>query len=306
MQKTKIIFVILPKVHLLDLAGADQVFLEATYYGSNIEVEYCSNVKKIETTSQLNFFNLKSYKEVKVAQNDYIIVPGLDIYYIFSNEFDENNEILAWLNEMYKKQVNVCSICTGAFILGNAGLLNSKKCTTHWKHTEKLKTRFPLAIVQENILFIEDKNIVTSAGVSAGIDLALHIVSNLMGEKISFQIARELVIYLRRNGSQEQNTIYLQYRNHINNGIHKVQDWLQDNIHKSHNINDLADIACMSTRNFTRVFKKETGISSNEYTTLIRKEKITTMIQKLEFTRSEIAKHCGLKSERQVFRLMNN
>jgi transcriptional regulator GlxA family with amidase domain len=100
--------------------------------------------------------------------------------------------------------------------------------------------------------------------------------------------------------------VYLQYRNHIHSGIHKVQDYLQENIHKKASLNDLAEVACMSTRNLTRIFKKETRISVNEFTNLIRKEKLKELLKNPDITRLQMAKACGLSSERQVIRLIKN
>jgi transcriptional regulator GlxA family with amidase domain len=151
---------------------------------------------------------------------------------------------------------------------------------------------------------VEDKGIYTSAGVTAGIDLALHIVSVLKDDNFSFKIARELVVYNRRSGSDAQQSIHLSYRNHIHSGIHKVQDWLQDNLNKALNIIDLAAIANMSDRNFTRIFKKETSLTVHEYITLLRKERLTALLKNPDLSRQQIAQQCGLASERQLSRLI--
>jgi transcriptional regulator GlxA family with amidase domain len=140
--------------------------------------------------------------------------------------------------------------------------------------------------------------------VTSGIDLALYIVSRMKDDLFSYKVARELVVYMRRQGHHAQQSVYLLYRNHIHSGIHKVQDYLQENIDKKASLNDLADIACMSTRNLTRIFKKETLISVNEFTNLIRKEKIKELLKNPDISRAQIARECGLKSERQVFRLI--
>jgi transcriptional regulator GlxA family with amidase domain len=146
----------------------------------------------------------------------------------------------------------------------------------------------------------------TSAGVASGIDLALHIVSKLTDDYFSFQVAREIVVYSRRQGNQAQQSVFLSYRNHIHSGVHKVQDWLQENLHKKSNLENLAEIACMSTRNLTRIFKQETNITVNDYITLLRKERIQKLLKNPDISKTEIAKQCGLQSERQVARLMQH
>jgi transcriptional regulator GlxA family with amidase domain len=303
---TKIVFLVLPEIQLLDLAGADQVFYEARCYGSDIEIEYCSFENSIKTSTFLPIGKVKDISEVTFTAGDYLIIPGAETSYLLSDEFKAKREVFGWLKMAYNQRVILCSVCTGAFVLAIAGLLDGRKCTTHWKRTAQLQTLFPKTEVIENILFIEDDHILTSAGVTSGIDLALHIVSTLEDELFAYKVARELVIYMRRQGNYAQQSIFLQYRNHIHSGIHKVQDWLQENIHQKSSLPDLADIACMSTRNFTRVFKKETGISVNDFTTLIRKEKIKALIKKPDMTRSQIAIQCGLKSERQIIRLLKH
>lgn len=304
MAKTKIVFLILPKIHLLDFAGPDQVFYEAIDYGADIELEYCSLSDRNETSTRFPIGQLKHYSAPTLEKGDYLFIPGSDTHHLLSEEIRSQNDLFEWLKMAHTTGVNLCSICTGAYVLALAGLLDGKKCTTHWKHTAKLQALFPATQVVENILFTEDGGILTSAGVTSGIDLALHIVSKLKDELFSYKVARELVVYSRRQGNQAQQSIYLQYRNHIHCGIHKVQDWIQENTDKKSNLADLGEIACMSTRNLTRIFKKETGVSVNEFTTLIRKEKLKTMLKLPDISRKQMAEECGLKSERQIIRLI--
>jgi transcriptional regulator GlxA family with amidase domain len=304
MAKLQIVFLLLPEIHLLDLAGADQVFHEAIEYEADINIEYCCLQNNLKTSTSLPIGNIKHFSEISFQSGDYLIVPGAKVSYFLSEEFKAQKDLFDWLKMAYQQQVFVCSICTGAYVLALSGLLDGKKCTTHWKHTAKIQALFPQIQVIENILFIEDQGIFTSAGVAAGIDLALHILSRLKDDLFSYKVARELVVYMRRQGNQAQESMFLQYRNHIHSGIHKVQDWLQENIHQKSALPDLAEVACMSTRNLTRIFKKETGISVNEFTTLVRKEKIRTLLKNPDISRNQIAKYCGLTSERQVFRLI--
>jgi transcriptional regulator GlxA family with amidase domain len=304
MPKTNIVFLILPYIHLLDLAGADQVFLEALDCDADLHVEYCTFSENIETSSHLPFGAIRHFSEIHCEKGDYLIIPGADMGYLLSAEFAAQLDVFSWLKMAHEREVFICSICTGSFVLALAGLLDNKKCTTHWKRTAELQAKFPKTQVLENILFTEDDRILTSAGVTSGIDLALYIVSRMKDDLFSYKVARELVVYMRRQGHHAQQSVYLLYRNHIHSGIHKVQDYLQENIDKKASLNDLADIACMSTRNLTRIFKKETQISVNEFTNLIRKEKIKELVKNPDISRGQIARECGLKSERQVFRLM--
>jgi transcriptional regulator GlxA family with amidase domain len=304
MATTKIVFLLLPHIHLLDLAGADQVFHEAIEQGADIALDYCSFTENIISSTSLPFGKLKHFSKIKIKEGDYIFVPGAEVNFLVSKKMKAQKDLFGWINVCYKKGANICSICTGAFFLAEAGLLNGRKCTTHWKRTNELQTTFPAIRLVENILYTEDERIFTSAGVTAGIDMALNILSKLKDDNFSFKVARELVIYVRRQGNELQQSVFMQYRNHIHTGIHNVQEYLQENCTKKSNLNELADIAFMSIRNLTRTFKKETGLSINEYITLIRKERIKELIKNPNITRAQLAVQCGLKSERHVARLL--
>lgn len=311
----KFIFLVLPKVHLLDLAGPNQVIQAAIDYGADFEIEFCSigtsdpensnQDLSVKTSAGLPFGKMTKFSDVKVNKGDYVIIAGTETDYLLS-EFPNEKKLIGWLNDLYKSGVNICSICTGAFALGQCGLLNGIKCTTHFSRTQILQKTFPLAKVVENILFTESNGIYTSAGIVSGIDLALHIVGELKGGYFAHFIARELVVYSRRSGNQKQNSELLDFRNHMHAGIHKVQDWLHENLHMKVNLYELAEIANMSERNFTRIFKRETRITVKKYVTLLRKEKIGILIKNPDISKSQIAKKCGLQSERQVFRIMNS
>ncbi len=304
MANTQIIFLILPHLHLLDLAGADQVFLEAIGYGAKIQVHYCSFTTSLHTSTTLPFGDLQHFSAISPQVGDFIFIPGADINYMHSKELAAEKQLLEWVTMAYQRGAKLCTICTGAFFLGLAGLLNGRRCTTHWKRTAELQRHYPKAKVQENILFTEEDGIYTSAGVTSGIDLALHILTQMKDDYFAFKVARELVVYNRRTGETQQQSVFLTYRNHIHTGIHLLQDWLQLNLHRPSTLLDLAEIASMSTRNLTRIFKQETGITLHDYITLLRKEKIAELLKNPNLSRKQIAEQCGLSSERQISRLL--
>lgn len=305
MQKTKVVFLILPHIHLMDLAGPDQVFLEAIGYGADFELHYCSPDTPVASSSELPFGKLKPYAETHLADGDLLLIPGCELSYFQSPQFTSNQSLFAWIRSCYEQGAFVGSICSGAFALAQTGLLNGKQATTHWKRTAELQELYPKIEVLENVLFTEDGRIFTSAGIASGIDLALHLVEQRMGQWFAHKVAREMVIYNRRNGNQQQQSELLQFRNHIHSGIHSVQDWLHENLHASPSLESLADRANMSSRNLTRIFKKETSLTVNEYITLLRKEKIRQLMNNPDITRDELARKCGLKSERQISRILN-
>lgn len=301
----KFVFLVLPEVHLLDLAGPNQVISESIGYGADFEIEYCSIDARVSSAAGLPFGKLPHYSKIKLKKDDFLIIIGSNTSYLLSESFMEEKELMNRINSLYSAGVNMCSICTGAFVLAQSGLLNGVKCTTHFSLTQKLKELYPLANVTENTLFTEQNGIFTSAGIASGIDLTLYIVEKLKGSYFSHKIARELVVYNRRNGNQNQESELLEYRNHIHAGVHKVQDWLNENLEKKVSLPELAEIANMSDRSLTRIFKKETGATVNEYITVLRKERIKELMKNPDISRAQIAKKCGLKSVRQLIRIMN-
>ena len=304
MKPIKFIFFVMPQTHLLDLSGPDQVFFEAKEYGANLTIEYCSFINKTGTSAGLPFGKLKHFSKVKIQKGDYLVIPGADREYLLSKEVSSQKVMLNWIKKSHENGVNILSICSGSFLLAQTGLLDGKKCTTHWKRVGELQRLFPKLLVQENVLFTEDNGIYTSAGIVSGIDLALYIIEKIMGEYFSYKVARELVMYKRRDGQQSQKGIYTDYRNHIHTGIHKVQDFIIENVGHKSSLEALAELANMSSRNFTRVFKKETNLTVNEFITLVRVEKIRDLMKNPDISRAQIAKQCGLQSERQISRLL--
>lgn len=305
-MRLKFVFLILPQIHLMDLAGPDQAILEAIGFGANFEIEYCSLGNNVVTTAGLPIANLKHFSEVHFNTGDFLIIPGSNASYLISDEFKAHTDLLDWIITRYNLGIKIVSICAGAFVLAECGLLNNIPCTTHFKKTKQLQELYPQAKVIDHILFTQQDGIYTSAGIASGIDVTLHIIEELKGSYFAHLVARELVVYNRRNGNQKQESELLGFRNHIHSGIHKAQDWIIENIDQKTNLNELAEIACMSERNFTRIFKKETAITVNDYITIIRREKIKEFLKNPDLTRMEIASHVGLQSERQLSRLINS
>lgn len=301
---TQFVFLVLPHIHLMDLAGPDQVILESIGYGADFTITYCSAFSESKSSAGLPLGRMQHFSKVKMKPGDFLIVPGAEVNWLLTSEFKKEKALLQWLRDAHAGGVKLCSICAGAFVLAQADLLDHIPCTTHFKRTRQLQSLYPRAQVQENILFTEHKGIYTSAGIASGIDMALHIVEELKGAYFAHKVARELVIYNRRNGLEHQQSEMLNYRNHIHSGIHNAQDWLHEHLHEKISIPGLAEVAGMSPRNFTRVFRRETTLTVNEYVTVLRKERIAELMKNPDLSRSQIARKCGLRSERQVSRIL--
>jgi transcriptional regulator GlxA family with amidase domain len=278
--------------------------VEAKFYGFEIDLEFYQFEDRPISTAGIGFEKLKHFKEANLKEGDFVFVPGMDNDYVHSVAFKAERDLFKWLKECSDNKITVCSICTGAFALGHAGLLTDTECTTHWRRVGELQKQFPRARVLSDILFIKSNNIYTSAGISAGIDLALAILEDLKGPLFTHKVARGLVVYHRRSGTHKQKSIYLDYRNHINPQIHEVQDYLIDNLSKENDIESLAELVGMSPRNLSRVFKEKTGSTVLEYLTLLRKEFAQTMLNNPEYTIEYIASKCGFKTARQLQRIL--
>ena len=300
----KFAFVIPPTVELLDFAGPVQVITEANFYGFNAAIEFYTYQDTPISTSGLAFHQVKNFTEARLEEGDYVFVPGMDNNYVNSIPFAAENGFFNWLKECSHKRIIVCSVCTGAFALGHAGLLKDTECTTHWRRVKELQTKFPTAKVVSDILYIKSNNVYTSAGISAGIDLTLAILEDLKGPLFTHKVARGLVVYHRRSGKHNQQSIYLDYRNHINPQVHEVQDYLIENLSKENDIETLASLVSMSPRNLSRIFKDKTGSTILEYLTLLRIEFAKTMLNNPEYTIEYIASQCGFKTSRQLQRIL--
>ena len=152
------------------------------------------------------------------------------------------------------------SVCSGAFLLAQAGLLNGKRATTHWRRAPLLQKAFPKVRVDADCIHIKDGSVWTSAGVTAGIDLALAMIAEDLGEKIATDVAREMVVYAKRPGGQAQHSALLDL-DAPSSRFAELNSWMRDHLHEDLSVERLAAHAAMSPRNFSRVYATETGVT---------------------------------------------
>lgn len=300
-NSTRVLFLILPEVNLLDLAGPVQVFHTASQLGASYTLEYCASQTTVTSSQGLALANLKPFPSVQ--QGDLVIVPGLSLNGRTLDDAGLEAELRRWLQDAYRAGARIASICSGAFALGDAGLLDQRRCTTHWAAVPYLKTRYPRAQVLDMVLYVHDGPISTSAGIASGIDMALSLVEQQHGALLTSQVARYMVIYLRRNGAHSQISVYLQYRTHLHPHIHQVQDFLIDHATEPITLEQVADIAQMSVRSLTRAFKQSTGITITEYKQQLRLEIASHLLQLSDLTIEQVAAKCGFEDVRHFRRL---
>lgn len=295
-MKRRVYFILFPGCEVLDLAGPVQALYEAEAHGAAYDIRYCGTLPSVTTAQQLTLSALEPLPSV--AQDDWVMLPGFSI-----TEDQVPAHVVRWLREVAPSGARLCSICTGAFILGEAGLLDGKRCTTHWKRIPELRQQFPRARVLDDRLYVEDGTLVTSAGIAAGIDMTLGLLAQDAGPVVAAAVAREMVVYMRRDGSQQQSSVYLDFQQHMRAGVHHVQQYLIKHPESRASIADLAEKAHMSTRHFTRTFREATGISVGTFRQQLRVERARTLLLHSPLSIEAIAEACGFADARQLRRL---
>ncbi len=298
-------FLLLPHVHLLDLAGPAQVFYEASQLGAApYQLIYASATSEVISEQALPFGSLPSFQDVTLQAGDYVVVPGVDFNTFKTGKLNGAiKAIRPWLHQQLMSGVALASICSGALVLGEAGVLNGRKCTSHWKCIAYMAKNFPKAEVLTDRLFVYDKYVYTSAGMTSGIDMALSIIEQNHGPVLSAKVAREMVVYLRRNNTDRQETIYLDYQTHFNPAIHRVQDYIISHSDKNTSLEELAAVANVSVRNLTRLFRKATGHTIVEFKNTVKIELARTLLHNASYTTEKIAHLCGFQSARHLRRV---
>jgi transcriptional regulator GlxA family with amidase domain len=187
-------------------------------------------------------------------------------------------------------------VCVGAFLLAEAGLLNGRRATAHWKYGRELAAKYPAVHVEHDPLWVKDGNIYTSAGISAGIDLALAWVEEDCGAALAHEAARELVLFLRRPGGQPQVSVSLASQASEMASIRELQIWITEHLQARLSVQDLADRMAMSVRNFERVFTREVGTTPSQYVLRVRVETARSQLECTRGSLKRIASSAGFGS----------
>jgi transcriptional regulator GlxA family with amidase domain len=204
-----------------------------------------------------------------------------------------DERLISWLRLAAKRSRRTASVCTGAFLLARAGILEGRKATTHWTACGALGRTYPTIDVDPDPIFIRDGNVYTSAGVTAGIDLALALVEDDLGADTALEVARSLVLFIRRPGGQAQFSRGLAGQSASRPGIRQLQSWILDNLDHDLSVAALAERAFMSQRNFARVFTAEVGVTPAAYIEGVRLERARVLLETTDRQLEEIAQQCG-------------
>ncbi|WP_434648370.1 GlxA family transcriptional regulator [Achromobacter piechaudii] len=207
-------------------------------------------------------------------------------------------ETIAWLRRRDAVTPRTCSVCTGAFVLAAAGLLDGRAVTTHWRSADRLRQKYPALRVQDDRIFIESGKYWTSAGVTAGIDLALALIERDFGAALSQQVARRLVVFMRRDGDQRQYSQTLRLQDRVAAPFRDLVEKIEARLSARWTVDDMADACHMSRRTFQRKFAAHFGVSPTEVLRRLRQERADALQASGKISKKAVRQHVGPKHNR--------
>ncbi|PWN69470.1 AraC family transcriptional regulator [Chryseobacterium phosphatilyticum] len=302
--KKNIVLLVLPQVQLLDIAGPCDVFTSATRFLANDQAGY--NVFIVSGTSDKILYS-SSGMSLPCSHTIYDIDFPIDTLLVGGTEpgvlHEINSDLYTYLRHIVKETRRIGSVCIGAFALAKAGLLKGKQVTTHWKYADLLQKSYPELEVNINPFFIKDQKIYTSGGVSSGIDLALALVEEDFGTFLASEIARHLVLHLKRPGLQSQYGNALPDYDMMSSFTKEIRDLLKDKLGQAISVEYMADSMHMSVRNFSRVFVRESGMTPGKFLEKMRLDQAKNLLEYTDMGIEMIAGKCGLGSVVSLRRL---
>ncbi len=285
----RVVFAAVPPVQILDLTGPYEVF--ARCGGYRVELVTSSAKGLVGSSCGLVLKDAADYRKLR-GTVDTLLVPGGD----GAEELMCDAAFLRWLAAMSGRVRRIGSICTGAMLLGAAGILNGLRAVTHWRWCGRLKSAFPAIIVEPDPIYIKAGHVYTSAGVTAGIDLALALVEEDHGQRKALEIARDLVIFLRRPGGQSQFSSLLAAQVSSRRPIEDLQSWIFENLTADLNVETLAGQCGMSPRHFARVFASEKKMTPARFVEQTRVDAARALLEGSKDGLKQIAMRCGFGS----------
>jgi len=291
-----------PSAQSLEVAGPVEIFATAVYKlheaGRGLSVPYkvtiASCTKRLEIRSWMSGLTIEancSWSAVKGPVDTLIVAGGMDVW-----TGSDIPGLLAWIRKISRHARRTASVCTGAFMLAEAGLLDGKRVTTHWYFSQKLQQDYPKLSVDPEPLFIRDGNVVTSAGVTSGIDLALSLVEEDLGSDIALRVARALVLFIRRSGGQSQFSTALAFQNSSRLPLRELPIWILENLGSDLGVEALAARVAMSPRNFSRNFVNEFATTPAKFVERLRVDTAKRLLAESDKSLEEIAFECGFGS----------
>jgi len=287
----RVVIVALPEVQPLDVAGPAEVLASAASVAGGDDAAYTIEVvapggAPIPTDSGYAIAPAGALEAVHGPIDTLLVAGG-------AGARNASPETVARVRRLAARADRVASVCTGAYVLAAAGLLDGRRATTHWSWCDDLQSRHPAVTVERDPIFVVDGPVRTSAGVTAGMDLALALVEEDLGPRVALEVARWLVVFVKRPGGQAQFSVQLAGQSAERSPLRELQAWIADHIDADLSVPALAARACMSDRHFARAFKAETGMTPAVYVESLRVERARLALESGAAPIDAVAARCG-------------
>ena len=297
-----VLFVAFEKVASLDVSGPLSVFCMASQFLAERRVAgYDCRLVTVDGGPVISDQSVKFLSEPVNAFSslpvDTIIVAGSPTMTAALND----RRLIAWISERGRDVRRLCSVCTGAFLLAEAGVLNGRRAATHWAECDRLQTRYPEIVVEPDSIFVRDGPIWSSAGMTSGIDLALALIQEDHGRALAMRIAREHVVFLKRPGGQSQFSVFLQSQAADEDAFAGLHKWLVERLSDPKlAVETLAEQVHMSPRNFARVYKAKVGRTPAKTIELFRLEAARRLLEETGERIDIVAQRTGFGDEERM------
>src|SRR5580704_14448324 len=293
----RIVMLAFPDAQIIDITGPLEVFGRAARWMTDehgwripaytVEIA-ATKAGAFATSSGLRLIADRSITQVRGPIDTLLVAGGRG-----TTDALRDRALIDWLRGSIHRTRRLCSVCTGAFLLAEAGLLDGRPATTHWRQCEQLATRYPAVSVETDPIFVRAGKIFTSAGVTAGIDLALALIEDDHGRDVALSVARQLVVFLRRPGNQTQFSAQLQAQVAHREPLREVQRWIAEHPGADLSVETLAERARLSPRQFARAFTAETGMPPGRYVDRVRLEAARRRLEDTRDGVEQVARFCG-------------
>jgi transcriptional regulator GlxA family with amidase domain len=292
-----------PGVTLLDISGPAQVFAELQEIelaAARYSLSYLSTAGGLVQTDVGMMIDTAPISGVRPQQIDTLIIPGGPGIW----QLRQDTVLMQWIMEVLPKARRIASVCLGAFVLAWIGALDGKRAATHWRYCPRLADGFPSIRVEPNAIFVKDGRVWSSAGVSAGIDLALAMIEEDFGHTIALDIARRLVVFLKRPGGQSQfSTVLAAQASDVEGRFSALHAWIVENLAGDLKVETLAAKAGMSPRTFARAYASRTGMTPASGVEALRVEAARLLLESSEAGGVlEVARRAGFGDDERMRR----
>ena len=298
-----IAFLIFEGAQSLDITGPLEVFAQANECAARAKspLPYTIEVLArrpgpVRTMSGLQLVADRGYQDISEGI-DTLVISGGDVFPTAADP-----EVHEWLHTIRPRTRRFASVCSGSFILAEAGLLDGRRAATHWLGARLFRRRYPLVKLDPDAIFVRDGSIYTSAGVTAGIDMALALVEEDLGRAVALEVARRLVVFLKRPGGQSQFSAQLAAQGMDSSVLRGLPEWILDHLDGDLSNEKLASRLAMSPRNFARVFLRECGVTPAKFVEKARVDAARRLLEDGDGGLEEVASCCGFGSGEQMRR----